>query len=406
MKNRQLLFWITITLVFSGMGYACTPTPGETAQEKVLSSPPVVMAYYVPEKDYQPERLPLDQLTHIIFSFTKVIDGEMKFSNEATGEKLRQLVAQRANHPNLKVMIACGGWGADGFSDMALTPEGRKRFIESAVAFLEAYQLDGLDIDWEYPSISGAGTMARPEDKANFTALMQGLREGLDQLARPQTLTFASAGWKRYYDNVELDQVMKYADYMNVMTYDQMTIYSPFTGHHTPLGLIQPTDLQGYPIYEYMQSRNEEPGQDAYPWEPRSVEKIVQYCLDQGVSPEQIVVGAAFYGRAWKGVPPQANGLYQPNQGAYIGWSGYAQIRREFEEKNGFTRYWDSVAQAPYLYRPSDSIFISYDDTASVKLKTRYAKENGLGGIMFWQLGNDTQEANSLLDAIDAAAGN
>ena len=120
--------------------------------------------------------------------------------------------------------------------------------------------------------------------------------------------------------------------------------------------------------------------------------------------PDQIVIGAAFYGRAWKGVTPEQNGLYQRNGGSYIGWSAYHQIREKFEEKNGFIRYWDEVAKAPYLFNSTDSIFVSYDDTASVKLKTKYAIDNNLGGIMFWELGNDTKEDNSLLDAIFEAA--
>ena len=67
--------------------------------------------------------------------------------------------------------------------------------------------------------------------------------------------------------------------------------------------------------------------------------------------------------------------------------------------KNGFKRFWDPIAKAPYLYNATDSLFISYDDPESVTLKTKYAKESGLGGIMFWQLTNDVKE-NGLLDAI------
>ncbi|NND79717.1 MAG: chitinase, partial [Maribacter sp.] len=157
----------------------------------VVDNPTVVMAYYVPEKEYAPEKLPLDQLTHIIFSFTNVIDGEMKFTHDENGEKLMQLVAQRTHHQKLKVMIACGGWGADGFSDMAHTAENRMKFVSSVIEFNKKYDLDGLDIDWEYPAIPAANTGARPEDKQNFTLLMKELRTGLNSLERKQTLTFA-----------------------------------------------------------------------------------------------------------------------------------------------------------------------------------------------------------------------
>ena len=137
-----------------------------------------------------------------------------------------------------------------------------------------------------------------------------------------------------------------------------------------------------------------------YTYEPRSVERIVEFCIDNGVSPQQIVIGAAFYGRAWKGVPPDNNGLYQANGGSYIGWSAYHQIRREFESNGNYKRYWDPIAEAPYLYSATDSVFISYDDTVSVRLKTNYAIKKKLGGIMFWELGNDTKDEDSLLKSI------
>ncbi len=364
----------------------------------------VVMGYYVPEKDYHPDQLPLEQLTHIIFSFTNVIDGEMKFRDADTGEKLRQLVAQRKNHPHLKVMIACGGWGADGFSDMAHTAEKRQAFVKSVVEFNKKYELDGLDIDWEYPAIPAADTGARPEDKQNFTLLMKELREALNNLERKQTLTFASAGWKRYYENIELKEVMQYVDFMNVMTYDQVGGNSPYTGHHTALGLIEDKDIKDTPAWTYVEERRKASKNNRYSYDPRSVERIIDFCIGQGVKPEQLVIGAAFYGRAWKGVPTVNNGLYQPNKGAHIGWSGYSQIREEFEADPNYKRYWDPIAQAPYLYSAKDSIFISYDDTVSVRLKTEYALRKKIGGIMFWQLGNDTKDKNSLLKSMSDAA--
>jgi chitinase len=398
---KKLGIYVLLSL---GMILASSFILKEANDPKIQKEAPVVMAYYVPEKDYQPEKLPLHQLTHIIYSFTNVIDGEMKFRDAENGEKLNSLVAQRKNHPDLKVMIACGGWGADGFSDMAHTAENRKKFVQSVLDFNTEYQLDGLDIDWEYPGIPAANTGARPEDKQNFTLLMKELREGLNTLEREQTLTFASAGWKRYYDNVEINEVMKHVDYMNVMTYDQIGATSPYTGHHTALGLIELEDIKDTPAAAYIESRREEMKKRGYTYEPRSVERIIEFCIDNGVSPKQIVIGAAFYGRAWKGVPSENNGLYQSNGGSYIGWSAYHQIRREFESNVNYKRYWDPVAEAPYLYSAKDSVFISYDDTVSVRLKTSYAIKKKLGGIMFWELGNDTKDEDSLLKSIYEAS--
>jgi len=375
-----------------------------TQQKSQSMEQPVIMAYYVPERDYRPEKIPVEKLTHIIYSFTNVIDGEMKFREpETAGPKLTALVEQKKRNPDLKVMIACGGWGADGFSDMALTAESRAKFIESASNFIKKYRLDGMDMDWEYPGISGAGTMAREEDTKNFTALMKGLREMLDSFDTPKILSFASAGWKRYYDHIEVNEVMKYADYTNVMTYDQVSGVSQCTGHHTPLGHVSNEAIKGTPFQErldtlYQSGRNLDP-------DPRSAEKITDFLIKEEVDPKQIVIGSAFYGRVWKGVPPENNGLSQRSGGIHIGWMAYHQIRETYEPDANFQRYWDDQAKAPYMYNAKDSLMVSYDDTISVALKTKYTIDKGLGGIMFWELGNDTKDNASLLDAIYKAAG-
>ena len=390
MNNLRLYIFIPLVSIF----FFCSSPP------KQLEPNMAILAYYVPEEDYRPETLPLDQLTHIIFSFTKVIDGEMKFRNEESGEKLKLLVAQRNNYPNLKIMVACGGWGADGFSDMVYTQENREKFVQSVVHFIKDYDLDGLDIDWEYPTIPAAGTMARPEDKQNFTLLLKSLREALNSLKREQTLTFASPGFKSFYNKIELNEVMKHIDYINLMTYDQRVASAPFAGHHSALGWIKAEDMKNTPALAAIEAEKEETEDTATPYEPESAEMIVDHLMKQGVKPEQMVIGAAFYGRTWQGVPPENNGLYQPTKGPFKNSIAYRDLRNEFETNTNYIRHWDSIAKAPYMYNTLDSIFVTYDDTTSVKLKTEFVLKTKLGGIMFWQLGHDTKEKNSLLKAI------
>jgi chitinase len=352
-----------------------------------------VMAYYVPSDNYALEEIPFDKLSHIIFSFTEVIDNKMKFKREGSAQKLKDLVAYKKQYPDLKVMIACGGWGGcAGFSDMVTDPELRKGFVQSTIDFIQEYDLDGTDMDWEYPGMKGAGNKFREEDTENFTALMKELREAMDATGKNLILTFASAGWERYYDHIETLEVMKYANYMNIMTYDLVGGGTPFTAHHTNLGWVKEVDVKDTPAYKLSAERK-------WDYKPRSAKSIVDFCIRLGVKPEQIVIGGAFYGRGWKGVPPENNGLYQLNKGVWKGWAQYGNIHEKYENKGGFIRYWDTKAEAPYLYNVTDSLFISYDDSESLTLKTEYAKEAGLGGIMFWQLTNDTKDY-ILLDAI------
>lgn len=51
---------------------------------------------------------------------------------------------------------------------MASSSSDRATFIQSVVEFLEKYDFDGLDLDWEYPAARGG----KAEDKANFAALV------------------------------------------------------------------------------------------------------------------------------------------------------------------------------------------------------------------------------------------
>lgn len=358
------------------------------------SSTQAIMAYYMPpNQGFNAEALPLAQLSHIIFSFTEVIDNQMQFVDDEASKQLKQLVQQKAHHPHLKVMIACGGWsGSGGFSDMAMQKESRQQFVKSCIHFLELHQLDGLDLDWEYPGLPGIGNTHRKEDKTNFTALVRELRAAMDATGKKYLLTFASAGWEKYYDFVELDKVMEYVDYMNIMTYDNCGGHDRVTMHHTNLGNIELADIKSSPAYHYITSLDE-------PYHPRSAEWIINYCLNKGVKPQQIIIGSAFYARGWTGVEPYNNGLYQRNTGAWTGNGSYRELKDKYINKNGFKRHWDEIAKAPYLYSQADSVFITYDDPESVRLKTQYTKDHNLGGIMFWQLRSDA-ENDGLLNAI------
>jgi len=379
-------YLIIASLIFSVSIYSCTTkTP-----EKGVS----IMAYYFPHwGNFHPETLPLDKLTHIIFSFTEVIDNEMKFPDDTSAMMLKALVAEKKKHPHLKVMIACGGWGGSGgFSEMSRSVENRRKFVESVSNFLKEYKLDGLDIDWEYPGMPGIGNPYIPEDRENFTALMRELREAMNKIGKDQVLTFAVAGWEEFFNHVELDKVMPWVTYMNVMSYDLAGGDDSFTSHHTGLGLVTMADIKGTPA----ETRIIEEGDSTKPW---SAEKIISFCMNKGVKPGQIVIGGAFYGKGWIGVPPQNNGLYQQNRGPWKERNSYSTIRERREDANGFVRHWDPIAKAPFLYNAADSIFVSYEDTVSIRFKTEYAINTGLGGIMFWSLGSDTPK-DGLVDAI------
>jgi chitinase len=322
-----------------------------------------------------------EKLTHINFAFARIINGRAALENEAVASSLKALRALKDKNPRLKVIVSVGGWTAEGFSDAALTDASRRTFARSAVELLREYALDGIDLDWEYPGQGVAGIKYRAEDKHNFTLLLKTLRQQLDaeSAARGRTagdrylLTIASAD-REYFDHTEMDKLHVYLDWINMMTYDFFNSLTPTTGHHA--GLYR-SELAAA--------------------KDRDANAAVRQHLAAGIPAGKLVVGVAFYGRAFAGVTPLNNGLNQPYE-RYEADHSYAELEERFIGKHEFVRYWDERAQAPYLWNSATRTFITYDDPQSIEIKTRYAKKNHLGGIMFWELSQDRD--GELLDVI------
>jgi GH18 family chitinase len=150
--------------------------------------------------------IPYEKLTHINYSFlTPKSDGTFNTINN--GWKLK-LIAENAHKHDVKVLISVGGWGWDKeFETVAADPSLRSAFVQNLKAFVDEYQLDGADVDWEYPD---AGQSAQ-----NFLAMMQELRLAMpDKLFTTAVVSYGENGMGILPDTFEL------FDFVNVMTYD------------------------------------------------------------------------------------------------------------------------------------------------------------------------------------------
>ncbi|WP_052481311.1 glycoside hydrolase family 18 protein [Gilvimarinus agarilyticus] len=343
----------------------------------------VVIGYvFSPDHPLDPNTIVAEKLTHINYAFSNIEDGKIVNGFEFDDKNYQALQALKKRNPALKILSSVGGWTWSGdFSDVALTPASRQVFIDSAVAFVKRHQLDGIDIDWEYPGLPGAGNTHRPEDGTNFTLLLKDMRTAFDalevELARPLLLTIASGGFPDYLTKSDIGQWQKYLDFINIMAYDfNFPADGGTTGHHAAL-YSHPDDQSG-----------------------QSAHAAVQNHMAAGVPAEKLVMGVAFYGRHWTEVNPEKRGFQQPaNAGDNpYGSSRFNNLAPNLINKNGFVRYWDDVAKAPWLWSETDRIFISYDDPQSLVEKARYIRDNDLAGVMFWQYTSDYQ--TRLLDAI------
>ncbi|GAA0712476.1 hypothetical protein GCM10008904_25660 [Paraclostridium ghonii] len=293
-------------------------------------------------------------LDFVVYAFVEIKPDGTLFV--PTPRYLRQLVSLRNDNPNLQVIAAIGGWGQDGFSDAALTPTSRYNFARQANSLIKQYDLDGIDIDWEYPGTSGGGIKSRPQDRENFTLLLTALR---DVIGSNKWLTVAGTGSKEYITkSAEIDKIAPLVDYFNLMSYDFTAGETGEKGQRHQSNLYtSPLSLPGY-----------------------SVDIMINNLIEAGMPPEKILMGIPFYGRL----------------GAKITKS-YDQLRKDFINKNGYVYKFDKEAKVPYLVK-DDEFAMSYDDMLSIYLKTQYVIDNCLGGVFSWMAPYD--KANILAKAM------
>lgn len=288
-------------------------------------------------------------------------------------DKIDLIPQIRRWNPNLRIILSMVQAEQDAFTVCCATEEMRRKAAASLAEATVRYDLDGVDLDWEYPCVPSNGSVVSPDDKHNFTLFCAEIRKCLDALGGKKYLTIA-AGADLYYVNcVELPELMEYLDYINVMTYDLKCGFHALAGHHTSL-FSKSADV-------FM----------------NSCAQALSLFEAHGVSADRLLMGAAFYSRKWENLKNDANhGLLVlcPYGGGY--GPDYDVLVKDYLDQNGYTAYWDEEAQAPYLF--NGSTFLSYDDPRSLKAKAEYVKEKGYGGIFYWE--HKCDSTRTLLDTL------
>lgn len=333
--------------------------------------------------DWSTDRIDAQKLTHINYAFADIKDGKVNSYLDQDEYNFAVLDSLKNKNPDLKILVSVGGWSRSTyFSDAALTQESREKFAESAIDFITRFNLDGIDLDWEYPGSPGAGNVFRAVDRRHFTLMLEELRNRLDERTvtdgrqnNPYLLTIATGASQGFLQNTEMHKAHQYLDYVLLMTYDYHTGGSPVAGHHANL----------YRSQSIHYTRG-------------SADESVQWFIDAGIPSDKLVLGVAFYGRYWTDVRQEENGLYQFAPGNDRGAAGFDHIKAEKINTNGYFRYWDEEAKAPWLWNPETRTFWSYDDEESIRHKTDYIKARGLAGAMFWEYSQNLN--GELLDVL------
>ena len=367
---------------------------------------PQYVGYYVawaPGKGYPVRTLETSgaagQLTVINYAFGNVVnnqcvvgDADLDYKNGVKGDQAvngktdeagalagnwGQLLQLKQKHPNLKVVISLGGWTwSKNFSDAAL-PANREAFVKSCVDTfikgnvpgakpgLAAGVFDGIDIDWEYPGTPGnEGNVVRAEDKDNYVALLNEFRKQLDALKPGYLLTVAASASGQVYNNLDLGRVQLPLNWINLMTYDFAGPWESRTSPHANL-------LAGK--------------QDKL-----SVDIAVSDYLEKGVAPAKLVIGVPFYGYGWVPEKMDNHGLYQAVKAKAkgtpdAGTASYAQLKAM-----GGDVFRDDVTKS--IAKVNGGEVWVYDDVGVIKDKAAYIKSKKLGGMMVWEMSQDTPD--------------
>lgn len=303
-------------------------------------------------------------------------DTQYDFGNAAYHQP-NQKMSDYVHQAGAKFLISVGGWSySDSFPSIAANPAKRAKFTHDCNTIVKLYNLDGIDIDWEYPGY--ADHNGTPADKVNYTILLQQMRDSLDAIegtmGRQLLLTAAVGASPAHQANVEWNNVKNLLDIINVMTYDYYGAFDPITNHNAPL----------YPSAV---------GQPGY-----SCQESMDNLLALGVPANKLVMGVAFYGRSQMttGTP----GLHVQGNGQIDGthfWAdeGSPLYYNILPAMTDFDYHWDAVAQVPYLTGKTTNAFLSYDDEMSIEKKAQFINLRNLRGAIIWEISGDYLETSA-----------
>lgn len=192
----------------------------------------LICYYSTPNSNNQFNNLDLTHIdpnlcTHINIGLITIVKNRLYIDNNLNNllYKTKEL---KIKNKHLKVLIWVGGGStlSNGFSEMVKNHANRKLFIQSLKYILEKYHLDGIDIDWEFPS-------AYNKERLHFTQLLHEIRREYQREHRTYLLSIAVAASEGIaYFAYDIRQINDFVDYVNIMTYDYH-FYSkrtPFTG--------------------------------------------------------------------------------------------------------------------------------------------------------------------------------
>ena len=362
-KMKQFLVFFGFSLVSLSLVLGNRNSSNEI---KIKSSSYIFPCYYVYEPHVlKPESIPAFNLcTHIIILGCIVEQENETLARYLTkpydcSMVLKKLSSLKQINPELKVIMSMGT-NVKAMQFIVQNSASIDSYTTSAINLAIEFNFDGIDIDWEYPC---------GDDRFRFTSLLKSLRAKVNKFGLNLLLSSAiGAGFNTIKECYDLDGLVKYLDYINVMCYDYNTIYNTYTAYASPLF-----------------ARPDEEGYDA----TLNSNFTISYLLEQNVPKEKIVLGLNAGGHTFQlADASNYHDFHAPVLGVGFGsgWALYPQLCRLIKTNNG-VRVYDEIAEVLYGYY--DDQWANTGDVRSAIAKAKWAKKMGLAGVFTWCLNWD-----------------
>ncbi|KAB0794995.1 hypothetical protein PPYR_11834 [Photinus pyralis] len=327
---------------------------------------------------YLPEDIDPRLCTHIAYGFAVLDPNTLTIKpHDSWADIDNEFYARvvKLKSRGIKILIALGGWNdslGSKYSHLVNDPNARSKFVDHVLGFIEEYGFDGLDLDWEYPKCWQVDCNKGPQsDKQGFAALVTELSFAFKQ--KGLLLSAAVSPSKTVIDaGYDVPILSQYLDWIALMTYDYHGHWDKQTGHVAPL------DYYPGDAYDYFNANYS-----------------VNYWIEMGASPSKLILGVPFYGQSFSLADATRNGLneksYGPGEaGDYTRAGGFLAFYEVCErvKRRSWTVTRDPLGRiGPYAF--SGNQWVSYDDIAEIRRKSRFIKDHNLGGGMLWALDLD-----------------
>ena len=299
--------------------------------------PKIALAYV---EDFRKGVPDPQMFTHLVYAFAEFNDAcdGLVIKNP---EKLQAMANLKNKNPELKIILGLGGYKREGFSEMSGDKKKRKEYVRNVKQIVDSLSLDGIDLDWEFPTTEGGGHTAAPNDKRNYVTLIKDLRKAL---GKNKWISYFSLPYGAFIDHKNM---APYATYVHVSGY---IIQIPQKGEHLyHQCALYPSKTAG----------------------TLCISRGIAKHIDLGVPKEKILLGIPFYGRGKDPFP------------SYLDCNKFAKYAGDLKI------LWDEEAQIPYYADENGGLVLGFDDERSIKAKFDFIRTNGINGVFVWNYDSD-----------------